>query len=884
MTSDNSQFDPRANIDAEIRHISDDRLGRAPFARRVTARIADAGDRPSIVYGLAGPWGGGKSSVLNMVEELLTEEHGSKWTVVRFAPWAAADVEALTDEFYRAIAEAMPDDTEEGKRARRLLLAAAPVAIATVKAAAKALIESKLGKDSTAEIAKAATDAVADEFGEIAVEPDPFVKRFIKLSDAIKQAGRNILVIVDDIDRLHADELLSVMKSVRLLGRFDRVHYFLSYDEDTVLAVLKGSALAKDDHKRARQYLEKIVQYPFVLPPLDPVRLESELATVLAVVSEVHGIELDTDSPGKESVISRIIDAIPDIDFEELTPRFIYRFASQVDMLLALVGKEEVNFKDAALITYLRMRQDALYKQLPRWRADLPGEPRTLTGPRTEPDQAEWRRRLSEVLGQSIGPQYVESMLQFLGKLFPRVAGRALYEPTPSERRICEPDYFSRYFAYGIPVNDVHDAKVREEFATLLVSSSLPIDSVILENLSSFLGRGLVRRKIIRNLDVVATATSAAAEEAAHYITRILSDEDQDFGGWGVIIYALLGYAISVAEDDAAARAIADAFLAEFGLLTAVRTLSQRVSLLVPIDQSKIIRASGSLREAVLEVCKADLTRDVLAEDPESLTILHFLYSIDQELWGELSIFAVSELIGKSHAKPYELAARFVRIRANARDIQWQREEYLEQFAIVVPHEYWAVNQIPQISESDISVGDMSLENRAKFAALLMKPIADALLRETEEAGNLPAAAKQAEEATDSVSADENIAAVDESRQISESSDQALRIGFVRAPVFQGRQGWMVRNESDLSVASVQVTSTTGSPLAVHRPSGTEHVSHYDEPVLGASESTRSFELVSLQAGRSQIEQMRLTFTDAQGVPWERIGTQTPTKGAAPAG
>ncbi|NKU60917.1 hypothetical protein GS883_21585 [Rhodococcus hoagii] len=48
-------------------------------------------------------------------------------------------------------------------------------------------------------------------------------RRFTKISNAIRKTGKNILVIVDDIDRLHSDELLSVMKAVRLLGRFDGV-------------------------------------------------------------------------------------------------------------------------------------------------------------------------------------------------------------------------------------------------------------------------------------------------------------------------------------------------------------------------------------------------------------------------------------------------------------------------------------------------------------------------------------------------------------------------------------------------------------------------------------------------------------------------------------
>ncbi|SKU60653.1 Uncharacterised protein [Mycobacteroides abscessus subsp. massiliense] len=47
--------------------------------------------------------------------------------------------------------------------------------------------------------------------------------RFTKAVTAIQKTGVNALVFVGDVDRLHADELLTVRKAVQLLGRFDRV-------------------------------------------------------------------------------------------------------------------------------------------------------------------------------------------------------------------------------------------------------------------------------------------------------------------------------------------------------------------------------------------------------------------------------------------------------------------------------------------------------------------------------------------------------------------------------------------------------------------------------------------------------------------------------------
>lgn len=194
---------PPVNADAEVRDVKDDQLNRLPFCRRVVERIDAAGHGPSVVFGLAGPWGSGKTSVLNFIEYLLTEERGQKWAVVRFTAWSAGDVGALTDEFYQAIAAAMPTNTEAGRRAAGRILSMAPVFAAAGKAVAISAIESKIGKGSLRNASEAIAGALADKAGKFTLEPDPFFKRFKKLSDAIDEAGQNVLVVVDDIDRLH---------------------------------------------------------------------------------------------------------------------------------------------------------------------------------------------------------------------------------------------------------------------------------------------------------------------------------------------------------------------------------------------------------------------------------------------------------------------------------------------------------------------------------------------------------------------------------------------------------------------------------------------------------------------------------------------------------
>ncbi|WP_425554606.1 P-loop NTPase fold protein [Georgenia daeguensis] len=60
----------------------------------------------SVVYGLEGPWGSGKSSVIAMITTYLTELENSRWQVVPFTPWATSGTEGLLSEFFAALVNA----------------------------------------------------------------------------------------------------------------------------------------------------------------------------------------------------------------------------------------------------------------------------------------------------------------------------------------------------------------------------------------------------------------------------------------------------------------------------------------------------------------------------------------------------------------------------------------------------------------------------------------------------------------------------------------------------------------------------------------------------------------------------------------------------------
>lgn len=112
--------------DDPIKTVEEDRLRRAPVAQRAAQLIAENHSaESSVVYGLEGPWGSGKSSVISLLTSYLKEAEVSRWMVVTFTPWATTGTEGLL-EFFAALATVAPKN--KGRKVRGLMASYADIA------------------------------------------------------------------------------------------------------------------------------------------------------------------------------------------------------------------------------------------------------------------------------------------------------------------------------------------------------------------------------------------------------------------------------------------------------------------------------------------------------------------------------------------------------------------------------------------------------------------------------------------------------------------------------------------------------------------------------------------------------------------------------------
>lgn len=321
--------------DTPILDESADALGRGALARLIAAELMSAPVDGGMVVGLMGPWGSGKTSVLNLVENELGEEVD----VVRFNPWWFSGSAELMARFFAELAATLrSSDDEELQGAADRVLAY---------------------RDAIAPILKIAFGARGEAVGDIIVGAGdardatrPSVREeYDRLRETLSQARRRIVVFVDDIDRLTADEVREVVRLVKLVGELPHVSYVLAFDRHRVEAALDGST------GDGRAYLEKIVQVPHDVPFLAPATLRRLAIEQLS--QNLDGVDLHRfDSQLWSQLFSQGIGPM-------LTSiRDSKRYSNIAPAAVSLVG-DEVAGQDILALEALRIFEPDVYAKLP---------------------------------------------------------------------------------------------------------------------------------------------------------------------------------------------------------------------------------------------------------------------------------------------------------------------------------------------------------------------------------------------------------------------------------------------------------------------------------------------------------------------------------------
>ncbi len=372
--------------------IADDRLGFEAFARAVARSLHGLAPVDGFVAAIHGAWGSGKTSAVNMTLEALEQLGGEPTLIVRFNPWWFSGQENLIGAFFSEVTASLSGRISES-------VVDGFKAVARKSGAAKELLGAGLSLLPGGAVLKLLADAGIGLAVDWADDELSLDERRQKLRDALKNEGKRILVVIDDVDRLPADEARQIFRLVKSVADLPNVVYLLVFDRE-----IARRALAQEADASGPEWLEKIVQASFDLPPPHERDLQD---LFLQQLSQIVGNSPPID-PGRW----------PDVFHKAVapwlrTPRDAARLSNAVAVVWPVVS-DEVDLGDLVAIETLRLFEPKIYDL-------IRCNPSEVTGLR------------SEGLGRHESPEFAESLLaatprgvivkRALTTLFPRLQG-----------------------------------------------------------------------------------------------------------------------------------------------------------------------------------------------------------------------------------------------------------------------------------------------------------------------------------------------------------------------------------------------------------------------------------------------------------------------------
>lgn len=330
--------------DNPITSAKDDALERLPMAEVLASEIRLLDASEGYVVGILGPWGSGKTSLINLVKSELAKSPAIP--VLEFNPWMFSGADELVQSFFFEISAQL--------RERKDRLAAIAVdieAYADVVAPLRYLPVIGVWIERVRGGSKALKQLAERRRGGLTG-----TRR--KVVEKLKALDQPIVVVVDDIDRLRTQEIRDIFKLVRLTANFPNVIYLLAFDRERVEQALT------EDHFPGREYLEKILQLTYDVPAIaDDVMwpvLTKELDRVLEAIA--------TKGPWQP-------ERWPDIGAEIVWPlvknmRDVRRYIAAVHATVRGIG-DHVALVDVLALEAVRVFLPDVFRLLPRAHAGL---------------------------------------------------------------------------------------------------------------------------------------------------------------------------------------------------------------------------------------------------------------------------------------------------------------------------------------------------------------------------------------------------------------------------------------------------------------------------------------------------------------------------------
>lgn len=402
----------------------------AQYIANIDAESEGARDRRSTTIGVYGEWGTGKTYLKNLILREL-QDVDPEIPFVEYNPWQWSAQQKLTESFFHTLEDKFRDLGTTGKpeaekyariseRLRKLSLATtafgpSPKAIAVLQTLLFGLIAYFLGTSNWNEWSwtyqvMAITFTVlglgfwfvgrlAEKLASWMEISSSHAERSLEqvkedLTELFADLEQPFLVVIDDIDRLTANQIRMMMQLIKANADFPNVVYLVLFEREIVTASLSD----EENNIDGARFLEKIVHVSFDIPEVWQKTLVEEFKERLSKELEsrdIPGSVLD-DLKDNERLATVINDFLPDFvstlrNVNRIIPAFVFYLEHYIDEVdnsdemnnsSCVNGEEapqslEVNPGDLLALELLRIFDTEVHDRIPSKREKLTNRDQT---------------------------------------------------------------------------------------------------------------------------------------------------------------------------------------------------------------------------------------------------------------------------------------------------------------------------------------------------------------------------------------------------------------------------------------------------------------------------------------------------------------------------
>lgn len=236
-----TELNPQAiDTDNAIVREKDDWLGFSPMSWNVHEYLTVLDlSKGSLTVGVIAPWGRGKSSFINLLRKRLERDGG---IIIPFNPRGSKSISSIPEDFFDTFAK----ELSRHYLGFGLLLARYTKHIGLLN---QYTWTRPLGSLLTLLLPGKEQEAV---------------------NRTLRELGKRVYVLLDDLDRLSGEEILEVLKLMDRNASFSNTIFITAYDKAYVNNVLKKHL----DHGLAHSFIDKYISWEIPLPEPDKERLE----------------------------------------------------------------------------------------------------------------------------------------------------------------------------------------------------------------------------------------------------------------------------------------------------------------------------------------------------------------------------------------------------------------------------------------------------------------------------------------------------------------------------------------------------------------------------------------------------------------------------------